>query len=167
MSNWKHFIKEIIERIKNPFNYPQYVGYFIFCILLVGAAGVHIKIFDLFTSCGDNSQIWSEVGTYSIAILGASVLDLNLSEKLRNKDSILVWSLIVLTIGFVLLILIREVNSMSWLFGSLGILISWFMWWFAHSDNPALTKDVNVTSSSTTGGSTDTNLTGNTDDYDA
>ena len=159
---WKNFFDEIKSRLVSPFKYPQYIGYFVFCILIVGAMGVNIRVWDYFFNNGSAVAISREMATYLIAILGSSVLDLNLSQKIRNKDSFLIYSLILLLFGVFMVVLIAKLdNNISIIIATIGVFISWFVWWFANSDNLLLTRvPEKPTVDDVTGGNPSNNLTG-------
>jgi hypothetical protein len=159
---WKNFFDEIRSRLVSPFKYPQYIGYFIFCILIIGAMGVNIRVWDYFFNNGSSVSIAREMATYLIAILGSSILDLNLSQKIRNKDSFLIYSLILLLFGVFIVFLIAKLdNNISIIIALLGVFISWFVWWFANSDNLLLTREpAKSTLDEVTGGNPSNNLTG-------
>lgn len=165
--HWKNFIDEIKERFISPFKYPQYVGYFIFCILLIGATGVYITIWDFFVNNGDGLDISKEMGTYLIAILGTSILDLNLSREIKNKDSFFIYSLIILLIGVITVFLIVRIDTIfSFILAFIGVLLAWFIWWFANADNLNLTREsVKLTKDDTTGGDTDSEVNGSTEGF--
>lgn len=159
---WNDFFAEARSRVISPFKYPQFLGYFIFCILIVGALGVNIKIWDYLFNNGKAIAIPKEMATYLIAIIGSSVLDLNLSQKIRHKESFLIYSLILLSISIVIVFLINHFdNIISYVFAILGAFIAWFAWWFANADNLLLTRiPPKPSKDDVTGGNPERNLPG-------
>ncbi len=164
---WNDFFLEIKSRLISPFKYPQYVGYFFFCILIVGAMGVTIKIWHYVFNNGPAIAIPKEMATYLIAILGSSVLDLNLSQKIRHKDSFLIYSLILLVLGvFIVLLIVRLDNYFSYFLAIFGVLLSWFFWWFANADNLRLTRiPPKPSKDDVTGGNPERELLGKTEGF--
>ena len=164
---WTDFFNEIKDKMNNPLKFPQMVGYFIFSIIIIGALGVNIKIWNCYFNGGEVNEIPKEMATYLIAILGTSFLDLNLSHNLRNKDSFLVYSLIVLMIGvFFVFLIVNLKGTFSFVFAILGVFIAWIMWWFTNSDNILLTRIPPVlTQDDTTGGDANAILNGSLTDF--
>lgn len=162
---WKDFGDEIAERMQNPLIYPQFVGYFLLCIVLVGALGVHIRIWEFLIYNTAPFLIAREMSTYFIAILSVSIIDIFLSSKIRFKDAFFIYSLILLFIGIILVFLSTQLNPpISYLTAIVGVILSWILWWFANSDNALLTRKP-ASIDSVTGGSPSKPLQGSTKDF--
>lgn len=133
------FFTECWVRFKKPWC-NSFSAYFIFIIVLFSAGGV---FFALFSSTETNIKIYSiasNMSTYFIALIIPAVIDIFLSfGKLRNKVSFIIYMIVILVLCGILLWLSNTVNNYFVLIPAIiGILLSWFFWVIANSDNDNL-----------------------------
>lgn len=134
-----HFFKEIKERMKlqfYPFN-DLYLVYLIFFVLVIGGVGIWVSIVQEFNKENiDYNNIILNIGTYYLALITTSYIDIITNDKIVNKKSLQVYSFIFLIIiaviftsSFFLLV------KLSLFLSSIGILLGLFVWHLANCDN--------------------------------
>ncbi|MFY7732397.1 MAG: hypothetical protein ACOVSR_02860 [Bacteroidia bacterium] len=134
-----HFFKEIKNRAKLqffPFN-DLYFTYLFFFVLLIGGVGIWITLIqELNKKEFNHTSIILNIGTYYLALLTTSYIDITTNEKIVNKKSLQIYS-------FVYLFIIIGVFSLSFFLPQnysiamaiLGLLLALFVWHVANCDN--------------------------------
>jgi hypothetical protein len=138
---WKNLFEEIKTRFIQPWANPTFVGYFVVCILLIGTLGITLSFIEYSSKPHELYKVALSIGSYFIAIISTSFVDLNLSQKIKNRSSFFIYSLLflLLSIGLLLLLFAYRDNN-AFIFASIGCLLSWFIWIIANSDNENLKK---------------------------
>lgn len=134
-----HFFKEIKERSKLqfvPFN-DLYTVYLVFFILLIGGAGIWISLIQELNNTHFNTKsLTLNIGTYYLALITTSYIDITTNEKIINKKSLQIYSFIFLFIIVAIFGLTFILpSSYSLLLSTIGILIALFIWHLANCDN--------------------------------
>jgi|GEM_PF-2140761 len=138
-STTPHFFKEVRERSKmqfSPFN-DLYLTYIFFFILFIGGAGIWISLVKELMSESFNARNFTlNIGTYYLALISTSYIDITTNEKIVNKKSLQVYSFILLFIIIGIFSLTFLLSSgFSILLSTIGILIALFIWHIANCDN--------------------------------
>lgn len=134
-----HFFKEVKERSKlqfYPFN-DLYFVYIVFFILIIGGVGIWISLIQELNSKNFNySTFVLNMGTYYLALLTTSYIDIITNEKFVNKKSLHIYSFILL-VGIMGVFTLSFFLSKGWsiLLGIIGILIALYIWHLANCDN--------------------------------
>lgn len=134
-----HFFKEIKERSKLqfvPFN-DLYTVYLVFFVLLIGGAGIWISLIQELNNTHFNTKsLTLNIGTYYLALITTSYIDITTNEKIINKKSLQIYSFIFLFIIVAIFGLTFILpSSYSLLLSTIGILIALFIWHLANCDN--------------------------------
>lgn len=134
-----HFFKEIKERSKLqfvPFN-DLYTVYLVFFVLLIGGAGIWISLIqELNNTYFNTKSLTLNIGTYYLALITTSYIDITTNEKIINKKSLQIYSFIFLFIIVAIFGLTFILpSSYSLLLSTIGILIALFIWHLANCDN--------------------------------
>jgi membrane associated rhomboid family serine protease len=142
MNTWKDFKIEVRKKLITPWNNPPFLGYFLVCVIIGGAAGVYISIYE-YASSSDNYKIAISLGTYYSAIMATAFADINLSKRIESKPSFFIYSLLICLFGAILLIatyLLTNCKFPQWAFltSGLGCLLSLLLWIIANADNENL-----------------------------
>jgi len=134
------FRLEILERFKLPWRYFAFNTYFAFIVIGYGGLGIFIKLYQICTGNETNGYtIAQDMATYGIAIIAASIVDINLSLNIKSRPSLAIWSFVVGGISFLLMILSYKINS-YWAVipGLLSVLLALAIWVLAYADNENL-----------------------------
>ncbi len=134
-----HFFKEIKERSKLqfvPFN-DLYTVYLVFFVLLIGGAGIWISLIQELNNTHFNTKsLTLNIGTYYLALITTSYIDITTNDKIINKKSLQIYSFIFLFIIVAIFGLTFILpSSYSLLLSTIGILIALFIWHLANCDN--------------------------------
>jgi uncharacterized membrane protein len=134
-----HFFKEIKERMKlqfYPFN-DLYLSYLIFFVLLIGGIGIWVSIAqELRKEVADYSNVALNIGTYYLALITTSYIDITTNDKIVNKKSLQVYSFIFLfVIAAIFVTSFFLVVKYSLLLSAIGIILGLFIWHLANCDN--------------------------------
>lgn len=123
-----------------PWRYSAFVSYFVFIVIFFGGCGVFISIWDSYKSCWyEKYKIAQNIATYFMAIIAASVVDLNLSTSIKNIASLIINSIALLGIAFLLFLLTYSTkSSFAFLPAISGLIISLCVWILANADNEKL-----------------------------
>lgn len=133
------FFAECWERFKKPWC-NSFTAYFVFIIVFFSAGGIIFSLFSSLEAEEKISSIASNMSTYFIAIIIPAVINIFLSFfKLRNKVSFIIYMIVILVLSGILLWLSNTLNMNFVLIPAIvGILLSWFFWVIANSDNDNL-----------------------------
>jgi len=135
MNTWKEFGTELKIKFKKPWKTPSFLGYFLLCVVIGGAAGVYISIYQYAST--ESYRIAFSLGTYYTAIMATAFADINLSKKFEEKSSFFIYSLLICVLGVILLIVTYLLgnNQSLWAFlpSGVGCLLALLMWIIANS----------------------------------
>lgn len=127
-----NFWSEVKRRLTDPWNESAFYGYFILTIILASVA-IFTPLNDV--SSGYTKAISASVGTFFLASIVSSTIDLNLSFSIINKASFSIYTILALIISIVLFVLTFILVDNWRLIPSLtGLLLSLFIWVIANSD---------------------------------
>lgn len=134
-----HFFKEIKERMKlqfYPFN-DLYLTYLVFFVLLIGGIGIWVSIFQEFNKeVANYTNIVLNMGTYYLALITTSYIDITTNDKIVNKKSLQVYSFIFLFIvASIFFSSFFLIDKYSLLLSSIGIILGLFIWHLANCEN--------------------------------
>ena len=137
--NVPHFFKEIRERSKLqfvPFN-DLYLAHLVFFVLFIGGAGIWISAYQEYSSETTNiKNLTINIGTYYLALITTSYIDIISNEKIVNKKSLNAYSFILLiTIALIFALTFVVTSSIAILLSILGVIIALFIWHLANCDN--------------------------------
>ena len=144
------FIDEQVERFKMPWKNFAFKSYFFWIVILFGGIGIGLTIFEeIRKSSPDFNTISKSIATTFVAIIAASLVDLNLSYNIKNVPSLIINSYGFIGISILLLILSFNVKGgWSLMPAILGYIIAILIWILANADNDKLSDDsylVNIT----------------------
>lgn len=139
----KNFIDEQIDRFKMPWNHSAFKSYFIWIVILFGSIGIGLTIKDEINNCVINYTVISKsIATTFVALIAASLVDLNLSHNIKNVPSLIINSIGFIAISILLMILSFNIKgSWSLLPAILGYLLALLIWVLANADNEKLSDD--------------------------
>ncbi len=139
----KNFTQEIFERFKMPWKYSAFRSYFLFIVIFYGGCGVFLSIYDCYINTWtDSYKIAQNMATYFMAIIAASLVDLNLSSAIKNMASLIINSIALLGFTFVLFLTTYLIKShYAFLPASIGTVISLIIWILANADNEKLSDE--------------------------
>lgn len=124
--------KELIDRFKAPWHKMSFVLYFIIVIVVLSGLGYLLPI--IFKDGNVMQDITENLMTYSISLLVPAFISVLLKYFPRSKNKV---SLIIITVF--LLVVEGFIISYSYngyiVFSVLSVLIAWFFWVIANSDN--------------------------------
>lgn len=127
-----NFWKEVKRRITEPWTEPAFYGYFILTIILASVA-IFTPLSDV--SSGFSKAISASIGTFFLASIVSSTIDLNLSFSIINKASFSIYTILALIISIALFVLTFILTDDWRLIPSLtGLLLSLVIWVIANSD---------------------------------
>ena len=132
------FFQELLERFKAPWHTTSFVLYFIFVIVIFGGVGIWL-------SFNQNNGIQikliaDNMMTYSIAlsIPACIAIILQYFPKANNKVSLIISTLSLLLIEVAVIFSFVFIDAGKIFIAAFGILLSWFFWVIANSDNKYL-----------------------------
>lgn len=134
-----NFFEEIKIRFTKPWNQPAFVGYFILSIILalIAIAAPLVDISEKYYQA-----ISASMGTFFIASIVSSTIDLNLSFRTRNKASFSVYTILTLIISILLFTIIFFLKEGWRLIPAIfGFLIAMFVWIIANSEKDILNDE--------------------------
>jgi hypothetical protein len=133
---------EIKQRFLMPFNDPKpaYFGYLIVIIIGIGGLGIWYSIYQFFNIDGYTIQSVSlNVSTFFMALIASSFIDLSIHPKIRNKVSLIIYSILILGLGMILFFIsTTSKNDFVIYTAIIGYLLSLFVWHISNADNEKL-----------------------------
>ncbi|RYU91351.1 hypothetical protein EWM62_05265 [Mucilaginibacter terrigena] len=134
------FLQELYTRFKQPWSQSAFISYFILLVLLAGGFGVIISITECYHGNWDKPEIISKsMATYFVAVIGSSIVDLNLSYNIKNVPSWQINSTGAVLISALLFYLSYNLNGwLSILPAFFGVLLAISIWVLANADNERL-----------------------------
>lgn len=139
----KGFLNEQKERLMMPWRNSAFVSYFIWIIILFGGIGIGLTIFDEYNNCKFNiNSISKSIATTFVAIIAASLADLNLSLNIKNVPSLTINSIGFFGLSILLMVLAFTIDSAWGLVPAiLGYFIAIIIWVLANCDNEKLSDE--------------------------
>lgn len=141
MDNKVSFYAEIRQRFLMPWNQEAFKSYFIWIIIIFGGISIGFTFYDEIVVQEKFSwhTISKSIGTTFCALIAGSLVDLNLSFKIKNMPSMIINSIGIVGTSIFLLFLIFKMNS-NWsiLPAIIGYIISLIIWIIANADNENL-----------------------------
>ncbi len=133
MSELKSFKQEISLRLKEPWKQTAFTGVFLIVIILAG-----FGIFFPFIMKNELTipDLSISLGTYFVASIVSSSLDLSLSVKTINKASYIIYTILVMIIMLLMFLfsVILQINYLKLFFAILGFILSILIWIIANSE---------------------------------
>jgi len=138
----RKFFQEIKHRLARPWN-SAFFGYFFLIVIVFAGFGVAYSFLNAIKSPQNDGIIVAQnLATYFMAILAASVIDLNISWEIENRVSFLLYSMLIFVIGIILLIWTYSVSSdFAFIPSILGCVLSWLIWILANAFNEKLSDE--------------------------
>jgi hypothetical protein len=138
-----NFINEQAERFKTPWNQFAFKSYFFWIVIAFGGIGIGLTIKDEFNHSITNLNAVSEsIATTFVAIIAASLVDLNLSFNIKNVPSLIINSVGCISISILLMILSFNIKgAWSLLPAIIGYFLALLIWILANADNEKLSDD--------------------------
>jgi len=139
----KGFLSEQKDRFMMPWNNSAFVSYFIWIIVLFGGIGIGITVFgELKSETFNSTSISKSIATTFVALVAASLVDLNLSLNIRNFPSLIINSIGVVVMSILLMVLSFNINSAWGLIPAIiGYLLAILIWILANCDNDKLSDE--------------------------
>lgn len=139
----KDFINEQLDRFKMPWKHFAFKSYFFWIIIAFGGIGIGLTIFEELRNTQTNINIISKsIATTFVAIIAASLVDLNLSYNIKNVPSLIINSIGFIAVSILLMVLSFNINGGWSLFPAiLGYLLALLIWILANADNDKLSDD--------------------------
>ncbi len=132
-SKWIIFRNYFVEKLICPFKSPEFIFYFLFVILIVGALGIHCAwMSDVYPKTKDG-YIISNMTCYFLTLVATSSLSLFLMSHDIMTKTIRILSFGIVVISVILFFLATK--NESYFLASIGIAISLLTWWIANADN--------------------------------
>jgi hypothetical protein len=131
------FLEEIIERFKLPWKNLAFSLYLILILLGFGGFSIYLKIAEVIKSPEvDGYKVALDMATFGLAILTASIFDLNMSLKINSKPSLFIITIALCGLSVFLVYLSSTIQSYWALIpGFLGFIIALMVWILANADN--------------------------------
>ena len=145
MNESKHFFSEIVERLKlqvKPFN-DLYFTYLLVFVIGIGGIGIWVSIFqELQKDVINEYNITFNIGTYFIALVSTSYIDLTTNDKITNKKSLQIYSFVMLIVLLFLFYLSNNCKPFwSIIFSIIGTFITLLVWHIANSENQKFNEE--------------------------
>lgn len=139
----KHFLTEQYERFKMPWKHFAFKSYFFWIVIIFGSLGVFITLYEELTACHPDPEKISEgIATTFVALIAASLVDLNLSFNVKNIPSLIINSIAFIGLSILLLFLSFSVQSWWSLIPAIvGYVLSLLIWILANADNERLADE--------------------------
>ncbi len=133
------FFEEVKNRFIKPWDQSAFIGYFILSIIL-SCIAIMVPLVDI--SDRFSQAISSSMGTFFIASIVSSTIDLNLSFRTRNKASFSIYTILTLIVSIILFAFIFFLNEAWRLIPAIiGFLIALFVWIIANSEKDILNDE--------------------------
>lgn len=138
----RKFFQEIYHRLTIPWN-SAFFGYFLLIVIVFAGFGVAYSFFSAVKSPQDDGIIVAQnLATYFMAILAASVIDLNISWEIENRVSFLIYSILIFVLGVFILIWTYSINTdFAFIPAIIGCILSWLIWILANATNEKLSDE--------------------------
>jgi len=139
MKERTNFKNEIKNKLREPWKQDAFIGYFILTIIL-SAIAIFTPLYNISQDYVQN--ISSAIGTFFLASIVSSTIDLNLSFKTINKASFSIYTIIALIIVIALFAFTILYSGILGLISAIiGFLFSLFIWVIANSEKEILNDE--------------------------
>lgn len=139
----KNFFEELFDRFIMPWKHIAFKSYFFWIVIVFGGLGIGITFFE--ELCKDEPQYYHiarSIATTFIALIAASLVDLNLSLNFKNIPSLIINSVAFIGLSMLLLYFSFYTESKwSVVPAIIGYLISLSIWILANADNERLSDE--------------------------
>jgi hypothetical protein len=138
-----NFLEELYERFKMPWKHSAFKYYFFWIVLIFGSLGIAITGYGEFQSKSPiYLNIAHSIATTFIALIAASLVDLNLSFNIKNIPSLIINSIAFIGVSILLLIFSFKIKT-NWSFlpAIIGYFLSILIWILANADNEKLSDE--------------------------
>ena len=132
------FFQEMWKRFRAPWGITSFTLYFIFVIVIFGGVGIWLS---LYQENGIQMRLVADnMMTYSIALSIPACITIILQyfPKAKNKVSLIVSILSLLLIDVAVIGFFLFFNSWKFIIAVISIVLAWFFWIIANSDNKYL-----------------------------
>jgi len=138
----RNFFEEVIHRLSRPWN-SAFFGYFFLIVIVFAGFGVAFSFFNAIKTPEDDGIIVAQnISTYFMAILAASVIDLNISWEIENRVSFLIYSFLIFVLGVLILVWTYSVSSdFAFIPAIIGSILAWIIWVLANAYNEKLSDE--------------------------
>lgn len=136
----KNVFQEALEYFLLPWKQTAFWLYFIGIVIGFGGIGIWLCIYECAVSKEDDMyKVSQNLGLYFIAIIAASIVDLNLSTSFKNLASLNILTVIILGFTVVLFLLSYYIRSEYGIIPAMvGVFISLLVWTLANAENEKL-----------------------------
>lgn len=136
----RNIFHEAFEHFSLPWKQVAFKLYFFGIVIGFGGVGLWLTIYECYMSTeNDMYKVSQGLGTYFIAIIAASIVDMNLSTSFKNLSSLYILTVIILGLAFVLFLFSYFIKSgYSIIPAIIGTLISLIVWTLANAENEKL-----------------------------
>jgi hypothetical protein len=136
----KNIFQEALDYFLLPWKQVAFWLYFVGIVIGFGGIGIWLCIYECAVSKeADMYKVSQNLGLYSMAIIAASIVDLNLSTSFKNLASLNILTVILLGVATVLFLLSYYIHSGYGMVPALlGIFISLTVWVLANAENEKL-----------------------------
>jgi drug/metabolite transporter (DMT)-like permease len=140
----KTFKQEIWERFKMPWKHSAFKAYFFWIVIVFGGLGIGITLCtELSKDSPSLSNIGQSISTTFVALIAASLVDLNLSYDFENIPSLIINSIACIALAILLLFLsFKFSNFWSLFFSIIGYILALLVWILANADNEKLADEI-------------------------
>jgi hypothetical protein len=137
ISKWKNLRDFISRRTLRPFSHPEFIGYFILVIIMIGGIGVwsNLLIEDSPVSISKN------LNAYSLAIISAGSIELIFTNNKVLKKTLTIISIGVLVVYIGLYFILTDDNLIMLSLSTLLSIFALYIWWIANAENTNLTEN--------------------------
>ena len=151
---WKSLHEDIEKRLNKPKNHPTFIIYFTFILMVGGGIGVWLPpclllLRGQIPDAGDYYSIATNLSTYLIAIISASLADSLLIEQTK-PFRLVVFSLSLLCVTNAVLVLFTKFALSAMLIAAPATILSLIVWWLVNANEGKL-EEKPVPASATVG----------------
>lgn len=154
-AHWRHFLRDVVERLLTPLLHPTFVWYLIGGVILLGGVPVAIEFFRfkiemqqyVAATTADpaaviprpsKQAILTALHTFYPALAWSSAMQINFADSKEVKKSLRSFAFVVATVALLLSILMTAARVLftetaSLQVGSVGVVLAIFLWWMANA----------------------------------
>jgi hypothetical protein len=141
-AKWIELGNFIYKRLKEPLRHPEFIFYFLFVVICIGACEIWSSIYiENQATLINHKNIIVHIICYSIAIISSGAIELFFieSENYPRKPivPITIFLFLVCIVFFFLSFIVIE--EWGYIFGALSVIFSLIIWWIGNAENSNLT----------------------------